>query len=762
MVQQVAIRLGTTGKAEVKSDFAEVRTAGTGAMKSIADGARQAGDIGEREAKRLSGAYDRATADLEAAERRRANASMKLASFTPRSGVQQSIALGTGAGLNDNAKSAKESAIFFAQMAAEQEKLEQRTHAFRMALEPAYAAQQRFNAEIAEARTLVAAGTITLDQYCDKLRQEQALLSRSTALQQQVGAAASGTKAGMQQLSMQMNDMATMWAMGAKPMQIFASQAGQVIQAVQLMSGGTSKVAAFMGGPWGMAITTGAVVLAPLIAKLFETKDALDDMGKAAETAMAKLYASLSQADKFTDAATEGSQKIVNGLAQVAAIDRGIAVLEKHLAERPGSPLDGKFSVQLNKQLEDFRNARRLAVDNIDRARSDLSNLSGLRVVEAMQDRNKALMGDEPDAQRKPRSTAAAERAAARKLEREADERASIVAGFQNRFDPQAAIERRKNEELAQLAKVQAIVSPEAAKTFQSGILADAQKALFKLQFPDDEKRQERLAQYKSDQADALAITEAEGRLIYANENERERALSILQMKLQLVRDGTGAETEDGKAILASHVALLRKNEAIEDLARNWNEAQRIGESFIDTVLDVSRWDDWGNIGKQVLNDLMNDMIRLAAINPLKNLLFGGDLPTLGGVIGGVIGAFKGGFNATALASVANAALSAIPLAKLASGSEYFSGGRALVGEQGQEIVDLPAGSRIHNAAHTRRMLANDNPPMSVNVNYHIDATGADPAGLARVEAQLAQSQRNLPGEVLNIVTDAMSRRVLR
>ncbi|USA39619.1 phage tail length tape measure family protein [Pelagerythrobacter marinus] len=91
---------------------------------------------------------------------------------------------------------------------------------------------------------------------------------------QRVTASAGAQRMGMQQLSMQLNDVATMYALGARPMQIFASQSGQVLQAVQLMSGGTSKFATFMMGPWGMALTTATIVLTPFIAKLFEAEEA--------------------------------------------------------------------------------------------------------------------------------------------------------------------------------------------------------------------------------------------------------------------------------------------------------------------------------------------------------------------------------------------------------------------------------------------------------------------------------------------------------
>lgn len=90
-----------------------------------------------------------------------------------------------------------------------------------------------------------------------------------------VTASAGAQRAGMQQLSFQLNDIATMYSLGARPMQIFASQSGQVVQAVQMMTGGTSRLAAFLGGPWGIAVTSAAIVLTPFIAKLFQAEDAL-------------------------------------------------------------------------------------------------------------------------------------------------------------------------------------------------------------------------------------------------------------------------------------------------------------------------------------------------------------------------------------------------------------------------------------------------------------------------------------------------------
>jgi len=132
------------------------------------------------------------------------------------------------------------------------------------------AEQARLNALLADAKKLLDAGVISQERYA----QVQKLASATT---QDLNTKTGAQRIGMQQLGFQLGDIATMYSLGAKPAQIFASQIGQVTQAVQLMAGGTSKFAAFLGGPWGIALSVAAIVLSPFVAKLFEGNDALGD-----------------------------------------------------------------------------------------------------------------------------------------------------------------------------------------------------------------------------------------------------------------------------------------------------------------------------------------------------------------------------------------------------------------------------------------------------------------------------------------------------
>lgn len=154
----------------------------------------------------------------------------------------------------------------------------------REQIDPMAAAQNRFNRQMDEADLLLKTGTITLREHTQAVEMARTALqlhavkvAGSAAANDRLTATTGQQKAGMQQLGLQLNDVATMYAMGANGAQIFASQSGQVIQAVQMMIGGTSKLATFLQGPWGIAITVATVALTPFIGKLFESESAANN-----------------------------------------------------------------------------------------------------------------------------------------------------------------------------------------------------------------------------------------------------------------------------------------------------------------------------------------------------------------------------------------------------------------------------------------------------------------------------------------------------
>lgn len=104
----------------------------------------------------------------------------------------------------------------------------------------------------------LAAESVGLTDVAERLRAANAEMQRLEGTANRVGAATGRSRATMMQFGMQINDVATMAALGAPPMQIFASQAGQIVQVAQGAEGGVRGFAGQLGAL--------ALKFAPLIA----------------------------------------------------------------------------------------------------------------------------------------------------------------------------------------------------------------------------------------------------------------------------------------------------------------------------------------------------------------------------------------------------------------------------------------------------------------------------------------------------------------
>jgi hypothetical protein len=156
-------------------------------------------------------------------------------------------------------------------------------------IDPAWGALQKFKGEAVLLREALDAGAITHKQYVEAVRQNAASAGLFANAGKQVTAMTGGQRAGVNQLIMNIGDMSTMYSMGARPAQIFASQIGQITQAVQLAAGGTSKFATFLGGPYGVALALAVQLGGPFLGFLFESKTAADKAAEANETLAQKL-----------------------------------------------------------------------------------------------------------------------------------------------------------------------------------------------------------------------------------------------------------------------------------------------------------------------------------------------------------------------------------------------------------------------------------------------------------------------------------------
>jgi hypothetical protein len=248
-----------------------------------------------------------------------------------------------------------------------------------------------------------------------------------------------------------------------------------------------------------------------------------------------------------------------------------------------------------------------------------------------------------------------------------------------------------------------------------------------------------------------VELTQAEVGLIGKSADEHDRVVSRLQLQQQLAQELGDDYAKFAPSILAAADAAVQDQQRFKQLQSTMSELQSTGDQFIDTLFRPN-----GDVLKSLLKEVEQELLKLAAINPLKNLLLGESNPTLasvGGLLGGKSGSGLGGLlgkvlgHGVDLSSLDSPALnigggipssmavSSIDLSSFiphfASGTEYSPGGFADVGENGMERVFLPQGSKVTNAADTRRMMSAANDPAHIKVSVETN----DPAFTAKISS---------------------------
>lgn len=675
---------------------------------------------------------------------------------------------------------------------------------------------------------------------------------------QKVASSAGAQQQGLRQLSMQLSDVATMYALGARPMQIFVSQSGQIIQAVQMMSGGTGRLAAFLGGPWGIALTTAAVVVTPFVGKLFEAEDALANVRFASDRLGDAQGILGSVIDRTTGKINTQSAALL-ALARAQAVAGMVEARRRQAEARSelGSISRGGFGdlrleggpggVRLvqrerGKQVVDLFRAGRISADKAEeqlrlrlrsgmiseaeyfRAASAIGNFGvESENIKVFEDALAALDGDSAAARRilgpqggggprggspgaAPRgpseadlardfadrsldlerqtlqarlqlTTSAAERASLQMqmldLEREeriaaleqsdldAKRKAALIAQIELLLGPRQQEVLDENGELmvrynnsleAQLIRRERAAQEEqeaaALAETRFGITRDALS--LELELADTEAARKAIALKLLEAEDAMLRARHEAVLAseVATEAEKERArlaLAALEATAPARRAAVGRQNETE---LERYVRLLNPTkdqlrEALDGIALDGLEA--LNDGLTKAIMGVeSLGDVFSRVADQIIADLLRIAVQQAIIKPLFNAIFGGG-PS-GALVGSVNSLFEGEFAGL-----------------FARGGTIPPGSWGIVGEEGPELAFAgPGGLGILSNAESRRMLvagAAGGPTIAMPIT--IDATGADPAAIARLNAKLDQLRGDLPGTIVRTVREATSRRVL-
>lgn len=850
MPNPASIRLGTTGKAQVKADLTEIGTVGTASFKAI-------GDAGDAQAKRWSKSYESAGRDVEAALERQRLAAAKISAIMPQTAVQMQVnsAAGTNtrfgggyaASANDRQTSsegtARQSAMFFAELAAEEDRLAARTRALVSAIDPAYAAQERFNREIGEARTLVSAGSLSLDQYVTKLRIEQQALEAVTGVRGKAIGANGQQRQSFMMLGQQMQDFAVQTANGGSIATAFSQQIGQAAFAVQGMGGKLTGVGTFLTGGWGIALTVAATLLAPLVAKLLDGEDALEKETKAlkdnadkaliaskakaafsktelaAKVDIAALTDELNKQNKSLRTNAERmniraktaletlqreQQQDVTRLAGLNAApnkanysDR--VALQKEIAERKKLITDGEVDVnrtrvalageaakrladpiaKLNKYYDDLAATAQRDADRTARAHGVVTNaltrqlgqieINRAAAIKAEQDKQKAVGETSRQYGREVTSSQASAIARAAGLQVNSADRSTArqkqlyddwVAKGKPAENPvakpgtsahergnaldiqfEAGVTAKKIKDAfaaegVRLTKVFAETGHwhvEWARTAaQRTAATDAAKEtrdLAKANRELDSDLAEVVKQFDPARAAAdeyaaslgkIAALRGAGKITQGQESEYTYALLKDQQAKADERRAASFKTMFGDIEDPFAAANASRNDQQQAAIALWddenNRRQQVQQEGVRSVANLYR--NLMSGGTRSIFDSFKEM----GINAITQLAAKWTMSQIGKLSGssGFIGSLASLISGTPKTVTSAAAIRTTGPPAYATGTEYASGGMAIVGEFGRELVNMPRGSRVTPAAETRRMLAgNDNTRAGPTIVIH-------------------------------------------
>jgi phage-related minor tail protein len=250
---------------------------------------------------------------------------------------------------------------------------------------------------------------------------------------------------------------------------------------------------------------------------------------------------------------------------------------------------------------------------------------------------------------------------------------------------------------------------------------------------------------YVRDQQFSIEQTQAEIAFVGKSIEEKDKFIAKLRAEQDLRRQGISAASAEGQLILANadrQAALNAQLDRAREISQGW---QSVFEASMNRFADLLAqgkldWNSWADAARAALADIQKELLKLAVINPLKNVLFGTNAATLdgaGGLLGGLLGAFR--FHAGGIAGLAGAPVLA-PAAVFA-GAPRFHNGAFLRPDEVPAI--LQRGERVLSRAETSRYERERamNAPI-VNVTIQTPSPAAFAASRTQIAADLARAVR--------------------
>jgi hypothetical protein len=193
-----------------------------------------------------------------------------------------------------------------------------------------------------------------------------------------------------------------------------------------------------------------------------------------------------------------------------------------------------------------------------------------------------------------------------------------------------------------------------------------------------------------------------------AGTSESQAAIEIaqLQAKQQLIQQGIDLGSKEAQTIIANAGAIERLNQQLQLAKASQQELISLTDTTFNHFADLiaqgkTDWKSWADAGRAAILDINRELIKLALLNPLKNLLFGTNLPTLSSV-GGLLGSILKGFGVGHAGGMAEqlAATRAMPITLFRFAPRMHDG--AFLSPDEVPAI-LQRGERVLNREETRR-----------------------------------------------------------
>lgn len=704
----VALRLGLEADASVKSTFDEIEKSGNAAAKRLVADFQRAGEDVEKALARQNSLGSRVAAIANGGDRPNADAQVRAYTRVMAEAERQAAAL-------------------------------------RNVIFPLAAAQAEYDREVEVANRLLRLNVINEAEHAEAVAISTQRLDAFRAEQMKGAANDNARRSTLQNVGYQFQDFIVQVDGGTSVLRALTQQAPQALSAIAMLGSGAEatsgkfmRFANFLGGGWGIAITTGITLAGALASKLLDQGDAADTGTKATESLETAIHELNVTTGKEIQTSAQAAQAAYNEAdaqraAEVEVRKHTKALLEQAIAKRDRVFLDERRGnlaapqaagevASLRAQLAAQDTAIGQAEQNVRRRYIPIMQA----IVKEGQDpaaaatarhaRQVALLnaafeagGIQPATYQARIAAADAELAAATATTRTATSTAGRhAAAVRGQGDAMASAARAAKDLLGDLTSLESRFSPLEAAWRQASLDKERIAKLLALG-PENGGIDEATATMWRRQIAQGLIDSAEK----AAADAHAKVTGSLQSALQT----PGPWVADDDIDAMADRAMKAINTSIAAVAPGMQRLRDVGVDLVDKVLSPSSWREWGGSGKAMIREIGDELFKLALINPLKNLISGNsDKQTLSSLITSVAGIF--GKSPT----------------PHASGTEYAPGGLSLVGEFGKELVDMPRGARVIPAAETRRLMGGASAPATHN-HYYIEGNLLTPEFWAQIQA---------------------------